>query len=52
MVRGEPGLNIDIFISIAVSARRRRGRQPARGLFSSVFTIGHFDGLMLMVVRA
>lgn len=25
---------------------------PARGLFSSVFTIDHFDRLMPMVVRA
>ena len=32
--------------------RRRRGRKPARGFFSSVFTINHFDGLMLMVVGA
>lgn len=53
-VRGEPGLNINIFMSIAEPLRRRRGRNPAlgRGLFSSVFPIDLFNGLMLMVVRA
>ncbi len=51
-VRGEPGLNIDIFMSIAGPMRRRRGRQPARGLSPFVFTINHFDRLTLTVVRA
>ena len=37
--RGEPGFNIDIFMSIAGSVRRRRGRKPAHGLFPFVFTI-------------
>ena len=51
-VRGVTGLNIDIFMSIAGSVRRSRGRQPACRLFPFVFTIDHFNGLMLVAVGA
>ena len=49
-VRGVLGLNIDIFMSILGSVRRRRGRRPACGLSSFVFTINHLNRLTLMVV--
>lgn len=51
-VRGVFGFNIDFFVSITGSMRRWRRREPACGLFSLMFTVDHFDALMLMVVGA
>ena len=50
--RGEPGLNIDVFMSIMGSVRRRRGRKPAHGLFPFVFTIDRLNRLMAMFMGA